>query len=222
MPSLLQQETSRANGAKSRGPVTPAGKDVSRWNALQHGLRAATLVLQTENHQAYDLLCRELRLDWQPKTATEELHVDNMAAAYRKLLRAERWEAGLHDLRPDAPNKSRDLERAWQAQVRFQRAFERAQRELERLQKARRQPQPSSKKANAPKPEPFRQGVYWEMHSEDGSSRIDCILPDRGYNEETGEYEDIIDPDVNYPDYIKKRNPDFFPPDPEPEPVPEK
>jgi hypothetical protein len=43
--SEAQIAASRANGCKSRGPVTPEGKAVSRRNALQHGMAGEGVVL---------------------------------------------------------------------------------------------------------------------------------------------------------------------------------
>ena len=49
-----QAEASRLNGARSRGPATPEGKERSRWNALRHGLAAEKVVVLGEEAAAFE------------------------------------------------------------------------------------------------------------------------------------------------------------------------
>ena len=76
---------SRANGAKSRGPVTAEGKERSSKNATTHGLAAASIVLTTEDWPNY-LACREAYLRrFQPADQIElDLVEDLVAARWRE------------------------------------------------------------------------------------------------------------------------------------------
>ena len=60
MPSARQLAASRQNGARSKGPVTQEGRDVSRRNALKHGL-AAEVLLTPEEADAVALRTSEWR-----------------------------------------------------------------------------------------------------------------------------------------------------------------
>ncbi len=51
--SELQRAQSKLNGAKSRGPKTFAGREISKMNATKLGLRARTVVLPGESKEDY-------------------------------------------------------------------------------------------------------------------------------------------------------------------------
>jgi hypothetical protein len=53
MISPQKLEANRRNATKSTGPRTAEGKDKVRFNAVTHGLTAATVVLPHEDEQAY-------------------------------------------------------------------------------------------------------------------------------------------------------------------------
>src|SRR5579863_2797972 len=79
MSTERQKQASRANGSKSRGPVSPAGKLVSSRNALKHGMLSGTIVLQGESTDRFDQLVATLDEEFQPQTPFEESLIDNMA-----------------------------------------------------------------------------------------------------------------------------------------------
>jgi hypothetical protein len=67
-------EASRRNGAKSRGPVTAAGKARSARNALQHGPRAQRFVLlDDEKPRQFEALADALADDLAPEGALQTL-----------------------------------------------------------------------------------------------------------------------------------------------------
>ena len=52
MPTPAQLAANRANAQKSTGSRTAEGKDASRFNALRHGLDAASILLSGEDWSA--------------------------------------------------------------------------------------------------------------------------------------------------------------------------
>ncbi len=81
MSTAKQIQESRANGAKSKGPVTAQGKINSSRNSTRHGLLAETIVLEAEKEGAFIEFLQELFEEHQPQTPTEAMLVDTIAAA---------------------------------------------------------------------------------------------------------------------------------------------
>jgi hypothetical protein len=157
MATLKQIEANRRNALKSTGPKTPEGKAAVRLNSLQHGLRAASLVLPGEDREEFDQLYAALEADWRPQSSTARIYLEQMAVAQWKLRRIEVAEASL--LAQDLPASTQIplLDRLWQSQCRLERSFSRAQREIERLQgPLPRQPAPELRPAVKAEPSASR------------------------------------------------------------------
>ena len=92
MPSQLQSETSRRNGAKSRGPKTPEGKANSSRNATTHGLLSKTIIIEGENAPRFAALLASMRAELKPRTGIEDGLVEDLASCrwrQRRLLSME-------------------------------------------------------------------------------------------------------------------------------------
>src|SRR6266481_6398242 len=82
-----KSQTSRANGAKSRGPVTPEGRAKSARNSVRHGLRAKSIVLPTESEEEFQSLLDSYNDQFDPQTGVERELVEAMAVARWRLRR---------------------------------------------------------------------------------------------------------------------------------------
>ena len=98
--SNARAETSRRNGAKSRGPKTPEGKARSAQNALKHGMRAQKyLVLPDEDVAEFDALEADLVEELAPVGALQTVLARRVAVAAWRLARADRIEIELFEER---------------------------------------------------------------------------------------------------------------------------
>jgi hypothetical protein len=111
MRSEKQNQASRQNGKKSKGPTSPEGKAVSKFNGLKHGLRAEHVVLPGEDPAAFEAERRAWFHDWTPKSHTRAVLVERAAVASWRLRRAVRAEAALLGERADAAARAFDAER---------------------------------------------------------------------------------------------------------------
>jgi hypothetical protein len=109
MTSELKSETARINGAKSRGPVTPEGRDKSARNAVKHGFSSHShILLACEDPEEFDGMFKHYRDLHEPETPAERELVETMASARWRIRRLETIETGLMDdemsrLDPAAP-----------------------------------------------------------------------------------------------------------------------
>jgi hypothetical protein len=142
MATLKQFEANRRNAQKSTGPKTPEGKAAVSMNALRHGLRARSVLLPGEDRQEFTQLCDDLEVEWHPQSRTEQFYVEQMAVSQWKLCRMEVTEVNIFKDADSAKNQLSLLDRLWQAECRLERSYARAQRELQRLQASRPQPDP--------------------------------------------------------------------------------
>ncbi len=98
MVSKKQLKANREN-AKKGGVKTEAGKEITKYNALKHGLLAKEIVVDAgdgaENHDEFQALISDLVEQFKPEGTIEEILVEKIAASYWCLIRCHRYEVGL-------------------------------------------------------------------------------------------------------------------------------
>jgi hypothetical protein len=94
MPLSEQQlAANRANGRKSRGPITPGGRRNSSQNALKHGMFAQTILLPGESRERFLKLLADLTTEFQATTPNEIALVETMAFCRWRVLRSWTFQA---------------------------------------------------------------------------------------------------------------------------------
>ena len=178
----------RANAQLSSGPRTAAGKAVSSMNAVKTGLTGRTVLLPSDDAEAYRNLLAAYENEFKPVGLRECELVQSLADIQWRLQRIPGLEMAIYargrdefaeqfeDLDPAARSARLDLEtfihyqkplRNLQLQEgRLQRQREKDMAELRELQQERReaeQPQPTMPKTTAPAGEPdlaFIENLY--------------------------------------------------------------
>ncbi|HEY2157778.1 MAG TPA: hypothetical protein VGH33_19265, partial [Isosphaeraceae bacterium] len=123
MRSEKQREASRINGAKSRGPTSPAGKAASKFNGIKHGLRAEHVILPGEDPAAFEAERQAWINDWNPVSHTRAVLVERAAISSWRLRRSVRAEAAFLAERADTAGYAFDTDRF----NRVERAFARSE-----------------------------------------------------------------------------------------------
>jgi hypothetical protein len=98
MTSYRQIEANRRNALKSTGPKTDAGKQVSRCNAVRHGLTAETVLSALEDAGDYKAFEAAITADYDAQSAVERELVLRLASILWRLRRATTMETGLFEI----------------------------------------------------------------------------------------------------------------------------
>ena len=96
--SLARQLASRANGARSKGPVTPEGKLASSRNSTRHGMLSQTIVLEGESNERFEAMLAAFTADYQPANESETSLVENLAITRWRQMRVWSIEKAAFDI----------------------------------------------------------------------------------------------------------------------------
>src|SRR5579864_4005675 len=114
MSTLTRSESSRINGAKSHGPVTPEGKQRSSMNAVKHGILAKHICLNIEKPEVFEQIVADFSTRLQPADDVELRLVEQAAMAQLRYERvAASSETAMFVLKMDyqAPEVAKQYER---------------------------------------------------------------------------------------------------------------
>jgi hypothetical protein len=153
MATPAQIAANQANARKSTGPRSVEGKSVSRFNALKHGMDAASIVIPGEDPADYDALTAHYHQEFRPQSASESFHVDTMLRADWQKRRLQNVEADLyHTVLAESPGNSlaavllaespaaKLLARVQRQIAAFERSWHRANNELRRAREQQAEP----------------------------------------------------------------------------------
>ena len=177
MSSRQKRKIARTNGSKAAGAKTPEGLQKSAQNALRHGLTSKTLVLSNESQAKFDELLAAFIKKFQPADEVELELVTDMVAARWRLRRVWLIQTATLDLQMDRmepeiaaqfqviteptrlslafttlANEQKSLQLLLRYESTYNRAFERAQKALEKMQRTRVESMPTEELRNEPNP----------------------------------------------------------------------
>src|SRR6202451_1298653 len=98
MASFKQIEANRRNAQKSTGPMTDAGKEQSRCNAVRHGLAAETVIGGLEDAEDYKAFEAAIIADYDAQSAVERELVLRLDSVLWRRRRATTMETGLFEM----------------------------------------------------------------------------------------------------------------------------
>ena len=109
MTTFKQFEANRRNALKSTGPITDAGKQRSRRNAVRHGLTAETVITTLEDEEDYKAFELSVTSGFDSQTAVERELVLRLASLLWRLRRATAIDTGLIQMQSEILDEIRHL-----------------------------------------------------------------------------------------------------------------
>ena len=95
---LTRSQQARINGAKSKGPISIAGKSISSKNSLKHGFAAAiNNVIAVENEADWEIHLKGYQASFLPQCYVEQTLVDQLASINWRQSRLVALETALID-----------------------------------------------------------------------------------------------------------------------------
>ena len=95
MASPAQINANTLNAQLSTGPKTEAGKATSKLNAFRHGLTGGTVVLPTEDMEAYQRFCAEIVISYEAVGLLEQQLAQIISDTYWRLDRIPTLETNI-------------------------------------------------------------------------------------------------------------------------------
>jgi hypothetical protein len=142
MATAAQIEANRRNSQKSTGPRSPAGKTVSRFNALKSGIDAKSMIIPGEDSEELEALAANYQKEFQPASPLEQFLVDTIVGADWQLRRLRGIEASLWLSKgveaggyAEAFANEKAFDRLYRRMDAAERSLYRAKRELEKMRK---------------------------------------------------------------------------------------
>jgi len=120
---------------KKGGPKTDEGKEISKMNALKHGLLSKEVLIAGEDEEELLLLTKKIRSEIKPETEIERLLTDRIVANIWRLKRALGMEDG--EVVSSSGGLMYDSDRFFRYETMLEKSLYKALHELERTQAKR-------------------------------------------------------------------------------------
>jgi hypothetical protein len=136
-PKLTRAESARINGAKSKGPITEEGKQISKMNRQSHGLYTQNVLLSEEEHSRFVEVCRAFHEALGPMDQAEVLLIRRIALAEFQHDRLMQFEASrmMREMQHGSLPEDATMDRFSRLKRSSERSIARAKKEFSDLRK---------------------------------------------------------------------------------------